>query len=46
MKNFMRLLFVAIVLLGFGYLVFTSLPEYDAAEREIELPDIYLGAEK
>lgn len=38
MKNFMRLLFVAVVLLGFGYLVFTSLPEYD---EEIELPDIH-----
>lgn len=45
MKNFMRLLFVAIVLLGFGYLVFTSLPEYSEYDKEIELPDIHLGVE-
>lgn len=43
MKNFIRLLFVAVVLLGFGYLVFTSLPKY--SEKEIELPDIHLGVE-
>lgn len=38
-RTLLQLLLAAAICLGFGYLVFTSIPE---PTPEIELPDIYI----